>query len=87
MKNVFGLNVHQVSSCWEHAKGLTTIVFLVCAAMLLILLFSLASQLNFFVLRFRKYGLGFFRGLVCWSFFFGGLVFSPFLNVISCCSF
>lgn len=74
MKNVVGLNVHQVSSCWEHAKGLTTMVFLVCAAMLLILFFSLASsQLNFFVLRSRKDGLGFFQWVGLLGLFWGWL--------------
>lgn len=84
MKNVVGLNVHQVSSCWEHAKGLTTMVFLVCAAMLLILHFSLASsQLNFFVLRSRKDDLGFSAGWFVGAFLGAGVVFFPFSDLIS----
>ena len=70
MKNVLGLNVHEVSSCQEHAKDLTTMIFPGYAAMLLVVLSSLASfQLNFFVLRSRKDG---------WVFlFFGCLGFFP----------
>lgn len=57
MKNVLGLNVHQVSSCWEHAKDLATVIIPGWAAMLLVLLFSLTSfQPNFFVVRSRKDG-------------------------------
>lgn len=44
IKNVLGLNVHQVSSCWEHAKGLATMIFFLAMLPCYLSSFSLASS-------------------------------------------